>query len=95
MSDYGNVSLRELKEFQENILQLSKVLNEYYTTVNQVLHNTSSNWRDAKFSEFSKDFQRYKDEINNISEAYRDYAVNYLQKDIDNIESFLKTQSIE
>ena len=50
MSDYGNVSLRELKEFQENILQLSKVLSEYYTIVNQVLHNTSSTWRDAKFS---------------------------------------------
>lgn len=91
MGDFGEVSIRELKDFQANILELSKTLDEYYNLVNQVMRATASNWRDIKFSEFESDFRRYKDEIKNISEAYRDYAINYLQTDIDNIESFLKS----
>jgi len=94
MSDYGNVSLVELKQFQENILRLSKVLEDYHVLVNQVLRSTSANWRDRKFSEFESDFRRYKDDIKSISEAYRDYASRYLQKEIDNIESFLDTRSV-
>lgn len=94
MSDFGNVSLSELKEFQGNILRLSRVLEDYYVLVNQVLRSTSANWRDRKFSEFENDFRRYKDDIKSISEAYGTYASKYLQKEIDNIESFLDTRSI-
>lgn len=95
MGDYGNVSIKELKDFQGNVLQLSRALEDSYNRVMQMLHNTSSNWRDRKFDEFEKDFRRYKEEINSISEAYRNYATHDLQKDIDNIESFLNTQSME
>ena len=52
---------------------------------------TGQNWRDNKYVEFEREFRRYQDEIKNISEEYKTWALNYLQKEIDNIIDFGNT----
>lgn len=93
MDVYGNVQLRELEDFQHNLLQLSAVLEDYYKLVSTTLRVTAQNWRDSKFDEFERDFRRYKEEINSISEDYRQWANGYLQNTIDNIADFASTDS--
>ena len=93
MDVYGNVQLRELEDFQHNLLQLSAVLEDYYKLVSTTLRVTAQNWCDSKFDEFERDFRRYKEEINSISEDYRQWANGHLQNTIDNIADFAGTNS--
>lgn len=93
MDVYGNVQLRELEDFQHNLLQLSAVLEDYYKLVSTTLRVTAQSWRDSKFEEFECDFRRYKEEINSISEDYRRWANGYLQNTIDIITEFASTDS--
>ena len=41
--------------------------------------------------EFEREFRKYQDEIQTISEEYKTWALNYLQKEIDNVSDFLNT----
>ncbi len=91
MEIYGNVQLRELEDFKHNLLKLSAVLEDYYKLVGTTLRLTSQNWRDSKFDEFERDFRRYKEEINSISNDYRQWANGYLQETIDIIKDFGRT----
>lgn len=92
---YGIVRLEDLEQFQKDILQLSRVLDEYYNLVSRTLQATSQNWRDIKFTEFERDFRKYKDEIKNISEEYRTWAQQYLQTEIDNVKAFTKVKGVQ
>lgn len=91
MEIYGNVQLRELEDFKHNLLKLSAVLEDYYKLVGTTLRLISQNWRDSKFDEFERDFRRYKEEINSISNDYRQWANGYLQETIDIIKDFGRT----
>ncbi len=91
MAEYGDVRLKELQDFQSNILKLSKVLEQYHELVIRTIKMTGQNWRDNKFIEFEKEFRRYQDEIQTISEEYKTWALNYLQKEIDNVSDFEST----
>lgn len=91
MADFGDVRLSELQDFQSKILKLSNVLKQYHELVMYTMRMTGQNWRDSKFVEFEREFRRYQDEIQTISEEYRIWALNYLQKEIDNVSDFLNT----
>lgn len=91
MAEYGDVRLKELQDFQSNILKLSKVLEQYYELVIRTMKMIGQNWRDNKFIEFENEFRRYQNEIQTISEEYRTWALNYLQKEIDNVIDFERT----
>ncbi len=91
MAEYGDVRLKELQDFQSDILKLSNVLEQYYELVIRTMKMTGQNWRDNKFIEFDKEFRRYQEEIQIISEEYKTWALNYLQKEIDNIIDFEST----
>lgn len=91
MADFGDVRLSELQDFQSKILKLSSVLRQYHELVMHTMKMTGQNWRDNKFMEFEREFRKYQDEIQIISEEYRTWALNYLQKEIDNVSDFLNT----
>lgn len=91
MADFGDVRLRELQDFQSKILKLSSVLRQYHELVMHTMKMTGQNWRDNKFMEFEREFRKYQDEIHTISEEYKTWALNYLQKEIDNVSDFLNT----
>ncbi len=91
MADFGDVRLSELQDFQSKILKLSSVLRQYHELVMHTMKMTGQNWRDNKFMEFEREFRKYQDEIRIISEEYRTWALNYLQKEIDNVSDFLNT----
>lgn len=91
MANFGDVRLSELQDFQSKILKLSSVLRQYHELVMHTMKMTGQNWRDNKFMEFEREFRKYQDEIQIISEEYRTWALNYLQKEIDNVSDFLNT----
>lgn len=91
MAEFGDVRLNDLQNFQSRILKLSKVLDRYHELVVRTMKLTGQNWRDNKYVEFEREFRRYQDEIKNISEEYKTWALNYLQKEIDNIIDFGNT----
>ena len=91
MADFGDVRLSELQDFQSKILKLSSVLRQYHELVMHTMRMTGQNWRDNKFMEFERKFRKYQDEIQTISEEYKTWALNYLQKEIDNVSDFLNT----
>ncbi len=91
MADFGDVRLSELQDFQSKILKLSSVLRQYHELVMHTMKMTGQNWRDNKFMEFEREFRKYQDEIHTISEEYKTWALNYLQKEIDNVNDFLNT----
>lgn len=91
MAEFGDVRLNDLQYFQSRILKLSKVLDRYHELVVRTMKLTGQNWRDNKYVEFEREFRRYQDEIKNISEEYKTWALNYLQKEIDNIIDFGNT----
>ena len=91
MAEFGDVRLKDLQNFQSRILKLSKVLDRYHELVVRTMKLTGQNWRDNKYVEFEREFRRYQDEIKNISEEYKTWALNYLQKEIDNIIDFGNT----
>ena len=91
MADFGDVRLSELQDFQSKILKLSSVLRQYHELVMHTMKMTGQNWRDNKFMEFEREFRKYQDEIQIISEEYRTWALDYLQEEIDNVSDFLNT----
>lgn len=91
MAEFGDVRLNDLQNFQSRILKLSKVLDRYHELMVRTMKLTGQNWRDNKYVEFEREFRRYQDEIKNISEEYKTWALNYLQKEIDNIIDFGNT----
>lgn len=91
MADFGDVRLSELQDFQSKILKLSSVLRQYHELVMHTMKMTGQNWRDNKFMEFEREFRKYQDEIQIISEEYRTWALNYLQKEIEIVEDFGNT----
>ena len=91
MADFGDVRLSELQDFQSKILKLSSVLRQYHELVMHTMKMTGQNWRDNKFMEFEREVRKYQDEIQTISEEYKTWALNYLQKEIDNVSDFLNT----
>lgn len=91
MAEFGDVRLNDLQNFQSRILKLSKVLDRYHELVVRTMKLTGQNWRDNKYVEFEREFRRYQDEIKNISDEYKTWALNYLQKEIDNIIDFGNT----
>ena len=52
---------------------------------------TGQNWRDSKFMEFEREFRKYQDEIQTISEEYKAWALNYLQEEIEHVGDFVNT----
>jgi len=91
MAEFGDVRLNDLQNFQSRILKLSKVLDRYHELMVRTMKLTGQNWRDNKYVEFEREFRRYQDEIKNISEEYKTWALNYLQKEIGNIIDFGNT----
>jgi len=91
MAEFGDVRLNDLQNFQSRILKLSKVLDRYHELVVRTMKITGQNWRDNKYIEFEREFRQYQDEIKNISDEYKTWALNYLQKEIDNIIDFGNT----
>lgn len=91
MADFGDVRLRELQDFQSKILKLSSVLRQYHELVMHTMRMTGQNWRDSKFMEFEREFRKYQDEIQTISEEYKAWALNYLQKEIEHVSDFINT----
>ncbi len=91
MAEFGDVRLNDLQNFQSRILKLSKVLDRYHELVVRTMKIAGQNWRDNKYVEFEREFRQYQDEIKNISEEYKTWALNYLQKEIDNIIDFGNT----
>lgn len=70
MAEYGDVRLKELQDFQSDILKLSNVLEQYYELVIRTMKMTGQNWRDNKFIEFDKEFRRYQEEIQIIRNCF-------------------------
>lgn len=91
MAEFGDVRLNDLQNFQSRILKLSKVLDRYHELVVRTMKITGQNWRDNKYIEFEREFRQYQDEIKNISDEYKTWALDYLQKEIDNIIDFGNT----
>ncbi len=72
------VSSKSLIELQSDLNKLSERLMEIYDLINQNISSVHEDWTDNKFDEFNENFKPSNDLIQELSEKYKDWAMNYL-----------------
>lgn len=79
-----------VKELQENLINLSRDLEEVYNILGGNVSQLNDEWKDNKYDEFVQEFGPHKEEIYNLSQKYQEWAHQYLQPRIDALEKIEK-----
>ena len=79
----AEVSSKALIDLQENLISLSKSLNELYDALSRHTSELGEYWRDEKYSEFEGEFRPNEKLILELSEKYAEWANQYLQPRIE------------
>lgn len=79
-------SVESLIELQNELISMSKNLNDLYDMLNTALSTVNGYWSDSKFEEFDEEFRSSKELIDELSRKYEDWAKNYIQQRIDILE---------
>lgn len=79
----AHVSVESLEELQNELISMSKNLNDLYDMINTALSTVNEHWSDSKFEEFEEEFRSSKELIDELSKKYEDWATNYIQQRID------------
>lgn len=89
--EFADVSLQGLQNLQTQILNLSKLLEEYRTHSMQMVKVVGQSWRDQQFDRFVHSFASRQDALKIISESYHKWAKGPLQNTIDKIIEYDKS----
>lgn len=87
-NEYANVDLPALENLQSQLRKTASVLKEYSESINSLLWVTSGEWNDSRYEKFADDFRQHRSEIEEISEAYMNWANGYLNEKIEKIKAY-------
>ena len=76
-------SINSLQGLQNELISMSKNLNDLYDMLNTALSTVNEHWSDSKFEEFNEEFRSSKELIDELSQKYENWAKDYIQKRID------------
>ena len=88
MFEFANVDLASLENLQTQLRKTAYVLKEYSETINSLLLATSGEWHDSRYEKFVDDFRHHRAEIEEISEAYMNWANGYLNEKIEKVKAY-------
>lgn len=81
----AKVNSTDLLTLQSDLVQLSSQIHEAYDLMNSDVSSLGEYWRDQKFDEFLSGYKPYMDQMEEISERYREWATKDLQVTIDHV----------
>ncbi len=85
------VSSQALKNLREDLKSLSSNLHDLYEALSTSMTSLHEDWLDAKFDEFEQEFRSSKEQIEELSEKYNEWANQYLPPRIEIIEDIEKS----
>lgn len=88
---HTEVDSEGLYTLQQELSAMSQTLNDLYDTLWGNLNALGEEWTDEKWDEFNEEFKEDREKVIELSEKYKDWAQNYIQKKIDQVEDFGKT----
>ena len=89
--EFANVSLQGLQDLQTQILNLSKLLEEYRNRSIQMVNVVGQSWRDQQFDCFVRSLASRQEALKIISESYYKWATGPLQETINTIIKYPKS----
>lgn len=85
---HTEVDSEGLHTLQEELIAMSQTLNGLYETLWGNLNVLGEEWTDEKWDEFNEEFKEEREKVLELSEKYKDWAQNYIQKKIEQVEDF-------
>lgn len=64
----AHVNLKELLEFNKDLIKFKKTLDNYFEEINQSVKQLEQGWKDEKLLEYKEQFQHYTDILKPLGE---------------------------
>ena len=77
------VSVEELERLQTELVAMSQNLNDLHNLMIISQKGVNEKWKDLKYKEFENSFKPSLMRVRELSEKYKNWAKDYLQKRID------------
>ncbi len=90
---HTEVNSEGLHTLQDELRALSGTLNDLYDTLWGDLNILGEEWTDEKWDEFSEAFKDDREKIIELADKYKDWADNYIQRKIEQVEDFGNTNA--
>lgn len=90
---HTEVNSQALHTLQDELLSLSDKLNDLYDILCGNLKSLGNEWTDEKWDEFDDEFKDEREKVIELSEKYKDWAEKYIQRRIEQVEDFGKTNA--